>query len=84
MLVLLLLFALLVSFALSVLFELFVATHLRIGWRNKAGLCALGALILRVCRACRQSFAVLLTASCRIGLWACQKFTASLNYLKDR
>ena len=74
----------LVLFALLMLFELFVATHLRIGWRNKAGLCALGALLLRVCRACRQSFAVLLTASCRIGLAACQKFTASLNYLKDR
>ena len=80
----LVLFALLVLFELSVLFELFVPKLLRIGWRSKAGLCALGALILRVCRACRQSFAVLLTASCRIGLWACQKFTASLNYLKDR
>ena len=74
----------LVLFALLMLFELFVATHLRIGWRNKAGLCALGALLLRVCRACRQSFAVLLTESCRIGFAACQKFTASLNYLKDK
>ena len=77
----------LVLFALLLLFELlvlFVPKLLRIGWRSKAGLCALGALILRVCRARRQSFAVLLTESCRIGPWACQKFTASLNYLKDR
>ena len=80
----LVLFALLVLSELLLLFELFVAKHLRIGWRNKAGLCALGALLLRVCRARRQSFAVLLTESCRIGPWACQKFTASLNYLKDR
>jgi len=80
----LVLFALLVLSELLVLLVLFVPKHLRIGWRNKAGLCALGALILRVCRARRQSFAVLLTESCRIGLRACQKFTASLNYLKDR